>query len=482
MFDSWTMKNGNGLPRRAERATLMALKRRQRRRQPGFEDLGRRIALAANLSLVGQAYLVDQEDNRLDMAAVPEGCPIFIHKEWTATDLPPSGRDGTGAYVVKNEIDGVGLWHPGGWPWGVGVPGTSQWFEYWGGWQTTPGVHKASVMLDGFDNFAETDETYDNSYDFTFTTVAKPVVTIRATKAVAMEAGTEAGLHPHVPGEQCVQDDRPSHSLGDGHAGGRLHRVPESVVMPAGVSSITFGVFPVDDTETEPRETVVVNVTPDDCYAVGPEGEATVGIKDNDTVVTIAATKVVAMEAGTETGIFTVTRQGDTTDLLVVDYTVGGTATAGADYAPLSGHVTIPAGQASTTLGVFPVDDAETEPRETVVVTLSDNVTGSDTSYRAGNPASATVEIRDNDTMVKVEATKPDASEIGPVAGEFTTTRRGDIKDSLDVDFVVSGTATSGLDYAPLPTRVTIPAGAHRSRSRSTRSPMRSPRRPNRSS
>ena len=131
-------------------------------------------------------------------------------------------------------------------------------------------------------------------------------------------------------------------------------------------------------------------------------------------MVTIAATKVVAKEAGTETGIFTVTRQGDTTDLLVVDYTVGGTATAGADYAPLSGHVTIPAGQASTTLGVFPVDDAETEPRDGGR-DADRQCVGPATRATGGEPRERHRRDQGQRHMVKVQATKPDASEIGPV-------------------------------------------------------------------
>ena len=168
--------------------------RSRRRGRPALEVLEPRTLLAANLSLVGTPYLVNADGEPFDPAAVPEGCPVFIHKEWTATDLPTTGRDGTGAYVVQNFVDGVGLWHPGGWPWGVGTPGTTGWYENWGGWQTTPGTHDASVTLDGFDNFAETDEAYDNSAGFTFTTVAKPTVTIRATEPLAHEAGARAGL------------------------------------------------------------------------------------------------------------------------------------------------------------------------------------------------------------------------------------------------------------------------------------------------
>ena len=246
---------------------------RHRRRQPEFEDLEARIALAANLSLVGQAYLVDEEDNPLDMAAVPEGCPIFIHKEWTATDLPPFGRRRDGCLRRQERGRRGRPLAPRGMALGRGRPGHDPWFEYWGGWKTTPGVHTAGVMLDGFDNFAETDETSDNSYDFTFTTVAKPMVTIRATGPLAMEAGQQAGIFTITrEGNNAFKMTVHLAVSGTATPGADYSALPETVVMPAGVSSITIGVFPVDDAETEPRETVVVTVTPDDCYAVGARG------------------------------------------------------------------------------------------------------------------------------------------------------------------------------------------------------------------
>ena len=87
-----------------------------------------------------------------------------------------------------------------------------------------------------------------------------------------------------------------------------------------------------------------------------------------------------------------VSRTGSTAAALTVNYTVGGTATAGADYTALSGNVVIPAGSASATITVTPVDDTVSEGDETVVVTLS-----SSASYNVGSPSAATVTIADDD-------------------------------------------------------------------------------------
>ncbi|KKL48325.1 hypothetical protein LCGC14_2326660, partial [marine sediment metagenome] len=69
-------------------------------------------------------------------------------------------------------------------------------------------------------------------------------------------------------------------------------------------------------------------------------------------IVTIAATDAFAAEEGADPGTFTVTRSGDSSGDLTVDYTIGGTATVGTDYQALSGSVVIPDGAASTTIEI----------------------------------------------------------------------------------------------------------------------------------
>ena len=96
--------------------------------------------------------------------------------------------------------------------------------------------------------------------------------------------------------------------------------------------------------------------------------------------MTVAATDANAAEAATpNTGTFTVSRTGSTAAALTVNYTVGGTASGGTDYTTIPTSVVIPAGSASATITVTPVDDTVSEGDETVVVTLS-----SSASYTRG--------------------------------------------------------------------------------------------------
>ncbi|HEV8395116.1 MAG TPA: PKD domain-containing protein [Vicinamibacterales bacterium] len=172
--------------------------------------------------------------------------------------------------------------------------------------------------------------------------------------------------------------------------------------------------------------------------------------------VTVAATDASASEAGPDPGTFTFTRTGSTAAALAVQYRLSGSATNGSDYASLSGVVTIPAGLASATVQVRPVDDPDFEGAETVDVTVQP-----DGAYTVGSPSGATVTIADNDRpVVTIVATDASAAEAGPDTGTFTITRTGPTTVALRVTFSATGSAQSGNDYVALGTQVFIPAGS----------------------
>jgi len=108
-------------------------------------------------------------------------------------------------------------------------------------------------------------------------------------------------------------------------------------------------------------------------------------------VVTVNATTPNAAE-GASAGVFTISRTGSTAAALTVNFAVSGNAAAGSDYQSLGASTTIPAGAASKTLNVTPIDDTALEGSETVQLTLW---SGGD--YSSGTPGSATVMITDND-------------------------------------------------------------------------------------
>jgi hypothetical protein len=105
-------------------------------------------------------------------------------------------------------------------------------------------------------------------------------------------------------------------------------------------------------------------------------------------LVSVSATDAVASETGPDLGTFRFTRSGNTSAVLIVTFTVSGTATNGSDYQGVPTTVTFAAGQTTVDLFVVPLADGSTEGSETVIVTVQDGAT-----YSAGAPASATVTI-----------------------------------------------------------------------------------------
>ena len=107
--------------------------------------------------------------------------------------------------------------------------------------------------------------------------------------------------------------------------------------------------------------------------------------------VAIVASTPTAKEAGPVNGAFTVSRTGDTLLPLTVRYSAGGTATAGVDYAALSGEATIAAGDSSVLIPVVPVNDPSVEPNESVIVALTP-----DPAYVLGSGGAAVTIVSDD--------------------------------------------------------------------------------------
>ncbi|HZT80608.1 MAG TPA: Ig-like domain-containing protein [Gemmataceae bacterium] len=104
----------------------------------------------------------------------------------------------------------------------------------------------------------------------------------------------------------------------------------------------------------------------------------------------ITAPVPTTIEGASAPGVFRVWRTGDLSTDLTVYYEVGGTATAGEDYALLPGSVVLPAGADSADIPVTAYNDMVDEGQETVVVTLRP-----DPGYTLSEPISATVTIYD---------------------------------------------------------------------------------------
>lgn len=116
---------------------------------------------------------------------------------------------------------------------------------------------------------------------------------------------------------------------------------------------------------------------------------------------------------------------------LMVDYSVGGTASPGDDYQPLSGSATIKKGSSSATVDVKPADDDELENEETVEITLTG--TG-DPRVSVGEPASASIRIADDDAERDHDGDGLPSGDECPDFAECRDTDDDGIPDYLDPD------------------------------------------------
>jgi hypothetical protein len=156
----------------------------------------------------------------------------------------------------------------------------------------------------------------------------------------------------------------------------------------------------------------------------------------------------VPVGGGTVMGWFFVERSGDISSSLTVACTVGGSATPGVDYEPLSGSVTFPAGVDRVEVPVRALDDYLFEGDETITLTLA---VGPAQEVRP--PATASMTLRDNEGQDRYEPNNSiDAARaLGSVAREvqeylslhaagdedyfsFTTPRGGEVVVELSFE------------------------------------------------
>ncbi|NQT89321.1 SBBP repeat-containing protein, partial [bacterium] len=201
-------------------------------------------------------------------------------------------------------------------------------------------------------------------------------VTLQAEDPDAGEAGPDAGTFR-------ITRTGPTHSAltvhfaisGSATSGVDYQGVVTPVVIPAGQSSASALVQPIDDDLVEGEETVVLTLVDDPAYHVGAPDTATVTIAEDDALpIAIDDVQVTERNTGaTADAVFTLTLAEDPLVPVQVTYsTAAGTATEGVDYQRTSGTITFTPGQALTrTISVSVAGDGDLEHRETFFVNLT---------------------------------------------------------------------------------------------------------------
>jgi len=228
-----------------------------------------------------------------------------------------------------------------------------------------------------------------------------------------------------------------------------------AVTIPSGASETDINISANNPSQTT-NKILTINLTGGDYQTWAGYGSATATIQSDYPGIGVSASSPTMTRNETTS---TLTFYANTyfpgySQARTVNYTLSGsTAANGVDFTPsLSGSITIPAGQGSVSTILTPaVNLAGTK-------ILNVSLTGGYyTILTNANPA--TIGILEDAPMVNVLASGPAqyAYQNGP-AGQFSLTRSGELTKSITVNYSVSGTAVSGVNYAALPASVTFAA------------------------
>lgn len=224
---------------------------------------------------------------------------------------------------------------------------------------------------------------------------------------------------------------------------------PSPITIPAGQTTGTITISPVDDALDEDNETVIVTMGTPTNAALGATTVHTATIIDDDPTPTVAFTATAnnALES-VATRTLTVQLSAASGRPVTVPYTVGGTATNPADYSisPAS-PLSFAPGETSKTITITVVDDTEVESDETVIVTL-----GTPTNGTLGANTVFTETIVDNDIAALLQV-----SAFTPTQSGFEVNFNQAL-DPADLNLYDAAAATLGLPDVI----VTGPAGAVR--------------------
>ncbi|ATC64306.1 hypothetical protein CMV30_10265 [Nibricoccus aquaticus] len=282
----------------------------------------------------------------------------------------------------------------------------------------------------------------------------KPVVSIRTTDAFATEAADSASVLISRTGDTSSALTVAFTLAGAASPAIDYTAVGTSLTIPAGASSATLTFSPINDSSVEGTETVTVALAANAAYIIAPGSTTqTLSLLDDDIpTITVTALDSAASEVGPDNGIFLLSRTGDTSLPLTINYALSGSAAQGVDYLPVPGVLTLAAGASSGTVTIEPVDDSLGEPSQTVVLQIR-----SSTAYVSGSPSLATVTIADNNDAPVVTVGIADGAVSEPSdTGRFRITTTGTGTGNITVRYTITGTATNGTDFTALPGTLSI--------------------------
>lgn len=170
-----------------------------------------------------------------------------------------------------------------------------------------------------------------------------------------------------------------------------------TLTIPVGVSTVNVSVTPVNDSEVEPQETIILTLSnPSPNFTLGTSS-ASINISSDDVIPTVSVTAGTnAGEPGTNS-IFTISVNSPAPPGgATVSYTLSGTASLNTDYSnPQGGSVTIPAEASTATVNISVINDLGVEQAETIILTI----TSVSAPYEISSNPSGTIYITEDDIL-----------------------------------------------------------------------------------
>jgi len=300
-----------------------------------------------------------------------------------------------------------------------------------------------------------------------------PVVTVHAADPLAAE-GDDANTATFIVRRSCVLNQPllvHYDVSGTASNGVDYWRLSGEVLFPAGDDAARIVVHPIDDSFVEGTETVVVTLTrrhcatdppSGDCYLVGEPGRAVAYIRDNDfpsnrpprvAIVRPRDGSVFHVPEDISITAKTLDSDGWVTMMEFFEGTnrIGGLAILVSEPPP--------PGQIQT----FNFNWADAPPGRYVLRAKATDNAGASTW---SGPVHITVVDSNHPPVVTIRARDCYAVEgaIPPNTATFVVHRSGPTDAPLTVHYAIGGTASNGVDYAQIPTTVTIPAGSRAAR------------------
>jgi hypothetical protein len=271
---------------------------------------------------------------------------------------------------------------------------------------STLGWTSGNIMLGIMDVFnsianprADNFVIFDNVRVVQLSGDARPRLTLAATAASASEPSTSGAFTITRSGSTTSALTVTLRVRGTATAGQDYAAIPLTTNIPAGAASLEIPVSVINDLRAEPVETVVLDLVSNQAeYEVFAPMTGTVEITDDNDVtsINVAIANAFAYEGiPSDTAAFRLSRVGDNSGDLTVNFSLSGTAQSGTDYQSPGASVVIPAGANDALVTITPIDNTISNENRTVTLTLA-----AGTGYTLGTVTDGTVTIRNDDDGV----------------------------------------------------------------------------------